>query len=497
LAVVAKELALDKLRLRAKANKNQSEGIVPQSSELIKQVVLLLGLHRAIFGQERVYVRAVLLVVSEIFAFRGHRVTDLLRGVGLVREDWSAWYRVWEKPGRFVEEWAGQILVRESLSHVKATEPYVIGIDCTQVWRDSQTLEGSAWLKCGRTPPWKVGIHRAQRFLNGSWLTPLSVGFCRAIPLRWLPAFPAKAVLKEHVAVKEHAAGLDFVAWVRARLNGEGRQQQRVVCLADGAYDKPDFWRGLPAHVTALVRTAKNRALCYFPAPYPGSGRRRSYGEKAPAPQAYNQLRTGWHTDHLTVRGHSRRTVYRVEGPFLRRGMPGVPLFLIVVRGQHYTRYGHTKQRDPVFYSVNALQQDGHWVLPLPALTLLTWAWQRWELEVVHREVKSIFGLGDKQCFQPHAAVSSVQWSAWCYALLTLAAFRTFGLPHPPTATTAWYPHPKRWTFSSLLDALRADLWGHPLFSQFLSPAPKDWPKIEAILLDFFSQALCSVPLTT
>ena len=80
---------------------------MPQSSELINEVILLLVLHRAVFGQERVYIRAVLLVLSEVFAFSGHRVTDLLRAVGLVGEDWSAWYRVWEKRGRFLEEVAG------------------------------------------------------------------------------------------------------------------------------------------------------------------------------------------------------------------------------------------------------------------------------------------------------------------------------------------------------------------------------------------------------
>jgi hypothetical protein len=470
---------------------------VPQNSELIKQVCVLLALHREIFGQTRVYIRAVALLLSEIFAFSGHRVTDLLRAVGMVGEDWSAWYRVWEKPGRFMEELAGQVVLGESLRHVAEGEPYVIGIDTTQVWRDSQKLEGSAWLKCGRTPPWRVGFHRAQRFLNGSWLTPLSAGFCRAIPLRFLAAFPEKAVLKAHAACKEHEAGLRFVRWVRVTLNAQGRAEQRVLCLADGAYDKPDFWRQLPTGVTALVRTAKNRALFCLPAPYAGSGRRRTYGDQAPAPQDYNKLRTGWRTDHLTVRGRSRRTVYRVEGPFLRRSMSGVPLFLIVVQGQYYTRYGTTKRRDPVAYVVNAIWQDDHWHLPLPALTLLTWAWQRWELEVVHREVKSLFGLGDKQCFQPQAAVLSVQWSAWCYALLTLAAFRTFGLPTPPPPATAWYPHPKRWTFSALLDSLRADLWLHPTFSQLLSPSPKNWQKVEPLLLDFFFHAQSSFSFVT
>ncbi|MDQ7033338.1 MAG: hypothetical protein Q9P01_00420, partial [Anaerolineae bacterium] len=42
----------------------------------------------------------------------------------------------------------------------------------------------------------------------------------------------------------------------------------------------------------------------------------------------------------------------------------------------------------------------------LPVKTLMFWMWQRWEVEVCHRELKSNFGLGNKQCHNPHAAVS-------------------------------------------------------------------------------------------
>src|SRR5437016_5542674 len=114
--------------------------MMPQGIELINGVFMLLEAHRSVFGQERVSLRAVLLGLS--------------------------------------------------LPYVAAGEPYVIGIDTTQAPGDSQKLQGSSWLKCLRTPPWKVGIHRAQRFLNGSWLTPLSAGFCRAIPVRFLACFP-------------------------------------------------------------------------------------------------------------------------------------------------------------------------------------------------------------------------------------------------------------------------------------------------------------------
>jgi hypothetical protein len=166
--------------------------MVSQEAGLINWLWVLLEVHRVVFGQERVYLRALAMVLGEIIVFNGHRVTDLLRSLGLVAEDWSAWYRLWERPKRFVEEQAAVVVLGLTLRFVVVSDLYVVGVDSTQVWRDSRRMEGTSWLVCGRTPKWRVGIHRAQRFLNGSWLTPLSAGFCRAIPLRWRPPFPTQ-----------------------------------------------------------------------------------------------------------------------------------------------------------------------------------------------------------------------------------------------------------------------------------------------------------------
>ena len=451
---------------------------VPQSPGLVKQVLALIAAQRSAFSQERVYWRAVALVLAEVLAFGSHRVTDLLKALGCVDEDWSAWYRLWQRPQRYVEARASAILFTETLAHVPAEVPYVIGIDCTSVPRTSGRLEGTGWLKCPRNPPWRVGIERAQRFLNGSWLTPLVRGYSRAIPLRFLPAFTEKAVHHGHPACKEHQAGSQFVAWVRAQLDAAGRDAQRLLCLADGSYDKPDFWRALPAHTHALVRTAKNRVLKQLPGPYSGRGRRPKYGQRAPAPQTYLEQRHGWHTARLEVRGRQRRVAYRVEGPFLRETLPETPLLLLVVRGQQWQRAGRTRRRLPTFLLVNALATPDGWMLPLPAVELLAWAWQRWELEVVHREVKTGLGLGDKQCFQPQSAVGSVQWSAWVYALLMLAGYRTYGLAVPPARVSAWH-QPKRYTLTTVLDQCRLELLTQPEFTPLFDRSAQTWPKIE------------------
>jgi hypothetical protein len=44
---------------------------------------------------------------------------------------------------------------------------------------------------------------------------------------------------------------------------------------------------------------------------------------------------------------------------------------------------------------------------------LLAWAWQRWAVEVCHRERKSEVGVGEAQCGSAAATVRAVPWQGW------------------------------------------------------------------------------------
>jgi hypothetical protein len=387
LAVCGKEKWLS-VEMKVRSNisrKSFPMNTMPQGESWVKALLQGMAASRAGFGQERVYVRAALLALAEVLSFGSHHVTDLLRSVGLVEEDWTAWYRLLQKPSRMDEVQLGAALVAQTRERVQAGQPYVVGIDSTSVWRNSQRMEGTSWLKCPRNPPWKVGIHRGQRFLNVSWLAPLERGYSRAIPLPWLPCFPEKAVPTQQPAQLEPQTGATALQWVRERL---------------------------------------------------------------------------------------------IEGPFLREKMADTPLMLISVRGQTCSRAERKRRRDSVFYLVKAVPGgDGQWQLLFPLETLLGWAWQRWELEVVHREIKSDFGLGDKQCFNPHAAVTSVQWSAWVYSLLTFTAYQRLGTAAHVKRPTAWQRHPRRWTLHTVLDAFRREFTTHPDFSWLRSASRAVWQK--------------------
>jgi hypothetical protein len=452
---------------------------IPHNPELLNNLFVLLEAHRALFHQNRTYQRVVAMVLAEIFAFGRSTVTQLLMTLGETEHDWSAWYWVLRK--RFAAEGAAGVLLLETLKHVGEDEVYVVAGDGTQTPRTGKKIEGVGWLRNMRTPPFRVGIHQAQRWFNGSWLLPAERGYSRAMPLRWLPAFTEKSRRKEQEACKEWEAAVAFLRWLQQQFRAAQRAGQRILMVADGSYDTIELWKALPEGVILLARSAKNRVLHYLPPA--GAHGNRKYGQRASTPQAYWQQRQGWRRIRLTLRGRQRTFQYRVEGPFLRKGAPGRPLFLLVVRGQSYTKHGRSKRREPVPYLVNArLTPDQSWTLPLPVRTLLFWAWQRWEVEVCHRELKSNFGLGDKQCWNPTSAVTSVQWSAWVYSLMLLAGYRTWGLCNAPPVPTRWWRGADRWSFTTLHRAFRAALWGSHDFRPLWASSTGDWHEKHELL---------------
>ena len=156
---------------------------------MLQKLFELLEAHRGVFRQERVYRRNVGMVFGELFNFGRHTVTQGLMALGVLDGDWSAWYRMFSRE-RYEEEQMARTFLGETLKEVPENEPYVVGVDGVQIPRSSLRMPGTSWLKAPRTPVFKVGIHRAQRFLHGSWLTPIEGGYSRALPLRFLPAFP-------------------------------------------------------------------------------------------------------------------------------------------------------------------------------------------------------------------------------------------------------------------------------------------------------------------
>lgn len=444
---------------------------------LLSGVLDLLGAHRPAFRQQRVFDRAQAVVFGQWLSLGRHTITQGLVTVGLVDDDWSAFYRLCSED-RINWPTLRRCQFRETLRHVEAGEPYVVGLDGVQVGRHSRTMPGTSWLRAPQTPVWKVGIQRAQRFVDVAWLTPRSAaGYSRAIPLDWVPALPAKAVPAAGVAPqREWEVGLAEARWLRQELDAAGRAGQRLLLVADGVYDTVGLWRRLPERTVLVVRTAKNRVLRGLPGAAGGRGRPRRYGERVARPDAWLRERTGWRQTVLRVRGREIPVTYRVEGPVLRQGAPQRPLYLVVVKGIKRRVNGKVREREPVFLLVNAAEVGGRWVLPLPVEELMAWAWQRWELEVTHRACKAEFGVGEVQCWGERSALRAVQVQVWAVSLLLLAGYRTWGLgPGTIRSPGRWWRGSGRWSFGRLWQGFRQEVWGEVEFRRIWLGTEANW----------------------
>ncbi len=98
-----------------------------------------------------------------------------------------------------------------------------------------------------------------------------------------------------------------------------------------------------------------------------------------------------------------------------------------------------TRQRDPTCWLINT-EADGHggWQLPLSGPELLAWASQRWEVEVLHKELKSGFGLGETQAWHPVSAATTPRWVAWTVGCLVLTGYPGLGLEHGTAGQSPW-----------------------------------------------------------
>lgn len=419
-------------------------------------VQLLLPL-RQCCRQERPFQRLVALALAAAVTLGRQTTTQSLATLGIA-SDWSAFYRLFSTP-RLDAALLRQQVFRASLPLVPASGPYVVALDGVQVPRHSWRLVGTSWLYDPSSPPFQRGIRRAQRFTDLALLLPATAqGYSRAVPLWWEPAVPRKGVRRGQLpAGREWQVGMAQLQWLRATLDAAGRTAQPLLAVADSGWQGAAVWNDLPPGTTLLAGCRRNRALYALPSRHHGRGRPRRYGARAPRPDAWLAERRGWQQHTVTIRGRQIPLRYRVAGPYVVRGAPERPLFLLVVRGSTPGR--GRKQRRARFWLVNAVWRDGRWRLPFPVPTLLAWAWQRWEIEVTHREMKTGFGVGQSQCWNPTSAILSVQWQVVVYSLLILAGYRCWGLrPGPPRPPGTWWRGSGRWSLDQLRQAVRREV---------------------------------------
>jgi hypothetical protein len=414
--------------------------------------------------QRRTHTRLVLLTLGSLLALGRQTLTQILVALGGGDQDWSAWHRLFSRH-RVRSAVLQRQVVQTLVDRLAPDAPLVVALDATQLPRSSWRFPGVGWTRAPRSPKWQPGLHHAQRLELLSGLLPRSAaGDSRAVPIRetYLRS-PKTRPIGDVPLQSEGLAGVRLVRWLRCllTLTLPTERDRAILVLADGAYSTAPVITRLPRACWLLARCATNRALFALPVHDPHRrGRKRVYGERGPTPQQTLHQPDGWQAWTVAVRGRTIPLTAKVTGPWLVQGAGRHPLMLIVVKGIDQVRAQHRRRRDPQYFLCSAVEETpGQWTLPLPLAELLGWAWQRWEVEVMHRELKSGWGLGDQQAWSAGGAIGTTAWALWTYALVILVADAVWGLgPAPGPALGRWY-RPRRWSIGRVRQELHAELW--------------------------------------
>lgn len=409
-----------------------------------------------------------------------HTVSSLITVFGKQFKDWTADYSLYARD-RVKEE----VIFRQVRKQVEAlspaTRPLCVALDDTILRKVGKSIPGTAYRKDPPGPPFNVNLVWAQRRLQFSAAVVGENNEARMIPIAFqdasTPRKPRKTAPPEHIEFyKERmkqrnlnalaTATLQQLQQERAGENGGTAPALHVV--VDGSYTNKKMLRNLPEKTTLIGRIRKDAKLSARPGVQAPRGRRKFYGHDLPTPE---QIRKDpdipWVPVEVRAGGKWRRFEVKTLAPIRWRAAGEMDLRLVVIRPVGYRpRKGARKSYTQPAYLI-CTDPD----LPLEEL-LQQYVW-RWDIEVNHRDEKTILGVGQAQVRNENSVRNIPATAVAAYAMLHLAAIKAYGQGGKPTAIpeAKWRKPSKKQRPSTqdLINELRRELWAQAIRPEILT----------------------------
>jgi hypothetical protein len=354
---------------------------------------------RGVFPQQRTFERGVRQALGSLVCLGRRCLSRIIWTNGGQRHSWSAEYFLHSRC-----QWEPQQLFRPILERALAYCPQrLVGValDDTRLRKSGRAIPQAFYQRDPLSPPFHLNLVLGLRFLQASLLVPLhrtaAVG-TRALPIRFeevsrvkRPGRKATAAMKKQYrqAVKQRNLSRSFVQMggqLRQELDRVGGDGRILVLAGDGSFCNRTCFGEIPERSVLLVRARKDARLC-FRAP---ANSRRFYGaDKFTPEQVRKDDRCGWKTTKIFYGGKRRKTRYKeVTAVYWQGGARRRPLRLIVIAPTPY-RKSQSKRwyyRDPAYLLTSDLRSS--------AKQLLQIYFDRWQIEVNHREEKDTLGVG-------------------------------------------------------------------------------------------------------
>lgn len=439
----------------------------------------------AAFPQQRSGRRAVTQALGTLLALGRRTLSRALWALGQQNRDWSAHYKLlgrcrWNADALF------QPIVRRA--GPLCPGPYiVVAMDDTHIRKTGRKILSAFYQRDPLSPKFRFNLMWGLRFLHLTLLVPLYRSHPdaspRSLPIRFLevPALkrPSKKASAEQQAAFRQAAkqnnlsthSLSALLSVRTSFDQAGMADRPMLAVGDGSFCNRTLFRPTLDRIYLLTRTRKDIRLCRRA---PAESRAFYASEKSTPEQIRQDDSIPWLTATIFHGGQFREVRYKsVPEIYWETGARRRCLRLLVVAPIPYSSGKGARKyyRDPAFLLTTDVQG--------PAEALLQAYFDRWQIEVNHREEKHTLGVGHAQLRNPHAVPRQPALVVAAYSALLLAGLQVYG----PARTEA-YPALPKWRRKAarpscldLITVLRREIVDQKP-SEGLIPSDLDWKSL-------------------
>jgi hypothetical protein len=398
-----------------------------------------------------------------------HTISSLITVFGQQYQDWTAHYSLYAE-----DRVKPEAIFRQVRKEVEALgdprRPLCVAIDDTILRKRGRHIPGTGFRKDPLGPPFHLNLVWAHRELQMSAAVSDERQEVRMIPIAFrdasTPRKPrAGAPQKEWTAHAEqmrqrnlNTLATDLLHELQRERTPESGEPRPLHVVVDGSYTNRKVLRNLPPETVLIGRIRKDAKLFKKPPPTGERGRPRVYGSRIPTPEEIRlDPEIPWQRVNVRVCGKKRQFDIKTLDPVRWPAAGRQDLRLVVIRpvGFRPKKGAHIRYTQPAYLICTDVN------LPIEQL-LQEYVW-RWDIEVNHRDEKTILGVGQAQVRNPNSVQLAPACAVASYAMLLVAAIHAFGLGgFPNTIAPPKWRNPKKKRRPSTLDlinALRHELW--------------------------------------
>ena len=433
----------------------------------------------SIFPQKRSSVRAIRQALGSLVCLGRRTLTRIIWSNGGEQHSWGAEYLLHSRC-----HWQAQQLFTPILERALpfCTGRYIgVAADDTRLHKTGRCIQQAFYQRDPLSPPFHVNLMLGLRFLQASLLVPLyrrsNVG-TRALPIRFQEAPRVKrpgrkASVEERksdrAAGRKYNLSQNFVTMMhdlRLALNTAGASLKILVMAVDGSFCNRTVFGASVEKTQIIARARKDAVLCFRST----AGSRRFYDLRKFTPESVRQDEAVlWNTTKIFYGGKRRRVRYKaLPEVYWQGGARRRTLRLLVVAPTPYRKRksGRLYYRQPAFLLTTDLKAHAH--------TLLQIYFDRWQIEVNHREEKDTLGVGQAQLWNEVSVPKQPVLAVAAYSALLLASVVAFGAERGAAYAPLpkWRRNAKRPSCLDLIALLRKEMVEHPQITANLHLKP-------------------------